>query len=968
MTLARVPTSTYRIQFSLGFRFVDARELIPYLHELGISDLYASPRFRARRGSSHGYDVADPFRVNSELGTDLEFEELAERLKLYRMGLLLDIVPNHMAASSDNRWWLDVLENGPSSRFASYFDIDWHPSVTKAAFLKEQRILLPILGDLFGNVLENQELTLKQDEDGFFIRYFDNRLPLDPKTYPLILEPALKALAAALGAGHSACSEMSRLIGKIELLPSRNSTDAEDVEKRRKQIGPIKSELWRMRQAHPETEKSLDETLHAFNGAKGTSESFDRLDSLLSRQAYRLAFWKLAAEEINYRRFFDISELVGLRVEDPQVFDASHAQIVQLIKDGKVTGLRVDHVDGLYDPVVYLCRLQSAAHGSKSAAPAETACNNGTQRFFVVVEKVLTPGETLRKEWPVSGTTGYDFLNLANGLFIQPEGLQALQRISSRFAGLREEFPEVTYKSRKQVLQELFAGEVNTLAQALGRLAAHDRRACDVPLSELRQAIIEVTACLPVYRTYIRSAEVPESDRRIIEDALQLAARRAPRNVVGPPAFAFLRSVLLLERAASDTAAPSHLEFVMNWQQLTGAVMAKGVEDTAFYRYFTLISLNEVGGNPGGCATSLEEFHSAMQFRQENMPCTLNATSTHDTKRSEDFRARVNVLSEFHERWRKALKTWHGWNYTADHSGSAGLAPDPNDEILFYQTLLGAWPVHEEEIPAFRDRLRDYMLKAVREAKVHTSWLDPNTVYEGRISHLVELLDRPPDENSFLRDCRRFQATLAPFGALNSLAQVLLKITAPGVPDFYQGSELWDFSLVDPDNRRPVDFKHRVEVLEESRRAASANLPELILELLANWPDGRIKFFVTDRALDFRMANPDLFVKGEYIPVEVRGTRKNHICVFARRLEGVWSLTVVPRLVTQFTPAGTFPLGSQAWKGTYLLMPRSFPKDWVDVLTGNVRGAISKNRMRVLYLRDVLGSFPLALLTSPPPA
>jgi (1->4)-alpha-D-glucan 1-alpha-D-glucosylmutase len=938
---------------------VDARELIPYLHELGVTDLYASPRFRARRGSSHGYDVADPFRVNSELGTEKEFEELVERLRRYGMGLLLDIVPNHMAASSDNPWWLDVLENGTSSPYARFFDIDWHPPITKASFLQENRILLPILSDLFGNVLENQDLTLKLDESGFFVRYFDWRLPLDPKTYQPILQLTRESLSAALGAGHPACQEMALLAEAAEALPERLSTEPEQIEKRRHGASNLKHQPWRLGRQYPEVRSEFERTMHAFNGTKGRPESFNRLDRLLAKQVYRLAFWKLAAEEINYRRFFDVSDLVGLRVEDDRVFQARHAQILQLVAENKVTGLRVDHIDGLRDPLEYLRRLQSAV---QERAKGRTRGGD----FFVAVEKILAANEELPKQWPACGTTGYDFLNLLNGVFISPAGFAAMRETYRRFTGCREDFHEISYRSKKQVMEDLFAGEINIHAHALGRLAARDRRARDVPLSELRYALIELTACLPVYRTYIRDSEVRESDREYIHQALREASARTPHFRAGPPAFDFLRMVLVPESPQADAGKEqARLDFVLRWQQFTGAVMAKGVEDTALYLYNPMISLNEVGGDPGGEGTSLEEFHRALKFRQRHMACTLNATSTHDTKRSEDVRARINVLSEFPTLWAKSVQRWHRWNRAYQQKVDGQPAPDLNDEILIYQTLAGTWPLQEEEVPLLGERLKEYLVKSVREAKAHTNWLHPNTKYEDAVTGFVVSLLGPPGRNRFRKDFLRFHQVVARFGALNSLAQMLLKITAPGIPDFYQGTELWDFSVVDPDNRRPVDFKHRLEVLEDLRRKARTNLDSLLAELLAHWQDGRIKFFVADKALDFRKAYPELFRAGGYIPIEVRGKLKSHVCAFARHFERLWCLVVVPRLASRFTPAGKFPTDKEAWKGTALVMPRAAPKVWVNVLTKQTCTTAAGRQGPILPVRNVLKSFPIAMLAGP---
>ena len=956
----RVPVATYRIQFNLGFRFVDARDLVPYLNDLGITDLYASPRFKARRGSSHGYDVADPVRVNSELGTEEEFEELVARLKSYRMGLLLDIVPNHMAASSDNPWWLDLLENGPGSPYASYFDIDWHPAITKAAFLQQNRVLLPILGDLYGNVLENQELTLKQDESGFYVRYFDTRLPLDPKTYRPILEFALKSLPPAMAEDALCRQHLSSLIERLKQLPSRTSGDLGEIDKRRRDIVHIKQDLWHLSQECQAVRSGLDESLNVFNGVRGASDSFNRLDSLLGEQAYRLGYWKLASEEINYRRFFDVTELVGVRVEVPRVFDARHFPVFDLIREGNVTGLRVDHIDGLRDPLVYLQRLQA---GTQPAFKAKL----GTREFFVVVEKILAPGEPLNAAWQVCGATGYEFLNLVNGLFVDPAGLAVLRRTLHQFTGEAEEFPEVSYQSRKQVMRELFAGEINYLAHLLARLAAQDRRARDVPFSELRQAIVEVTACLSVYRTYIRDYQIPEADRKLIEEATLVAARRTPTHVVGPPAFAFLRDVLLQQPGEMEVQTQQgRLDFVLRWQQITGAVMAKGVEDTAFYRYFALISLNEVGGNPGGNGTLVEEFHRAMQRRQQQTRFALSATSTHDTKRSEDVRARMNVLSEFPTRWERGLRDWSKRTRAALAAKNGAATPELRDEVLLYQTLLGAWPFHNEDIPAFRDRIKDYMIKAVREAKMRTSWLEPNAAYEQAITDFTEYLLTQPPDSEVIASLRQFQHAMGPFGALNSLSQTLLKITCPGVPDFYQGSELWDLSLVDPDNRRRVEYNPRLAALDEIRSRASANLTDFVRDVVSNWQDGRIKLFVTRRALEFRRSNPELFSEGEYLPIDVQGRRKDHVCAFARRLGPRWCLVVVPRLMAKISKPGELPADREAWRGTALILPEEAPRSWMDVYTENLCRAQAKNASRILSVREILATFPIALLSPAP--
>lgn len=912
------PAATYRLQFNAGFRFVDGRDLVPYLSDLGITDLYSSPRYKARRGSSHGYDIANPLRVNSELGTEEDFDEMAEKLRHYGMGLLLDTVPNHMAASYENPWWTDVLENGQASAFASYFDIDWRPATNKAVFLQENRVVFPILGDLYGNVLAKGELALKIEDTGIHVRYYDTRLPLDPKSYEAILRRALEQSPGL--------AELAEIAGELERLPDRDDPSAERIVERRRGKERIKERLWRTYHSDAAIKSAVDEALQYFTA------SVDDLDRLLSAQAYRLAYWKIGNEEINYRRFFDINQLVAVRIELPEVFDSRNRKTFELVRRGRVTGLRIDHIDGLWDPLCFLRRLRS-----QLASPD----------LYVVVEKILERDEPLPRDWPVAGTTGYDFLNAVNGLFVHPEGLARLEDIYSRRTGRYLPFAELGYRCTKLVMESLFPGDVKVLARRMGALAARHRQARDIPMAELTAALVEVTACLPVYRTYIHDFEISPRDQRYLDQTLQLARRRTSTEQVSDEAFAFLRSVLLLDPPYYlEDRKREWLDFVMRWQQFTGPVMAKGLEDTACYRHHSLISLNEVGGDPlrDRPPADLDEFHRFNRGRLEEWPDTLNATDTHDTKRGEDARARINVLSEMPEEWDRRLGQWMEWNAPKKATICGALAPSVAEEILLYQTMLAAWPNRAAEEEAFRQRLQEFVVKALREAKQSSSWIAPHEEYERAVVEFVgRILE---DDSPFAADFREFQKRLAPAGARNSLGQLVLKIASPGVPDFYQGTELWQLTLVDPDNRRPVDYKRRAALLESLRRRESEDRIGLVRELAADPLQDEMKLFVTWRALEFRKSQRELFAQGTYLPLETHGALAAHVVAFARHLKDRWAVAVAPRWTTGVTD----------WAGTEIVKPSGAPSEWRDVLTGLIPSS--------WRLRELLQEFPVALLAA----
>jgi (1->4)-alpha-D-glucan 1-alpha-D-glucosylmutase len=905
----RVPRATYRIQFNAGFTFADAKEIVPYLAELGISDIYASPILKARKGSGHGYDVVDASALNPELGSEDDFNALHEELKRRQLGLLLDVVPNHMAASPENAWWMSVLENGEHSRFLHYFDIDWTPVTTRGQTVS--KVLLPILGKPYGEALESQEIQLHFDVDGFFFTYYDKRLPLAPGSYGHVLRDCVESLPR-----EGVASELRELVENDASVPNSRF---------------LKETLWRIYEQDEPFRDALNAAMERINGRAGDAESFNALDALLDAQWYRLAYWRIASEKINYRRFFDVTDLVGVRVENPEVFEARNRRTLELIAEGKVTGLRIDHIDGLYDPIGHMRKLQLRLAGE----PA------GDDRFYIVVEKILEHGEELPREFPVSGTTGYDFLDSVNALFVDANGLEHLDRFYSNFTGVTATFDDICYNRKKQIIHELFSGEMRSLGKQLGAVAMPDRNARDFAPVDLTAALTEVTACMRVYRTYIRDAAVDADDAQSIRTAIAEARRRAGTTIDGR-LFTFLERVLLVDPPPYVAAERENWQaFVMRWQQFTGRVMAKGVEDTAFYNYNRLISLNEVGGNPGrgGDFDGLAEFHARASQMQQQWPHTMNATSTHDTKRSEDVRARINVLSEIAPQWERQVRRWSKMN--APHRANG--IPDSNTELLIYETLIGMWPLDGEELPSVRDRLKQYLEKAVREAKTHTSWIAPNPAYE---ESLLGFADAILSDTAFCEDLVRVQKRVAFYGFVNGLSQVVLKATAPGAPDFYQGTELWDFSLVDPDNRRPIDYASRNAMLKKMKAASEKNSLS-IDTLLRRWHDSRIKMFITWKVLDARSRHAALFRDGSYEPLDAGP----NVVAFVRRHEGDEVIVAVPRLVADLVKPGTFPIGD-VWGDASIAISGS----WRNLFTGEICDGDP------IALRSLFNRFPVAVL------
>ncbi len=1046
------PTSTYRVQLNASFTFADARAVVPYLHDLGIGALYTSPFLGARRGSMHGYDVTDYASVNPEIGSEDDLQALARTLRDREMGLLVDVVPNHMGiADGENAWWQDLLENGRTSPYAGFFDIDWRP-------LKEElrgKMLLPVLGDPYGVVLERGELRLALRDGAFSVHYHETPLPIAPPTYPMILTMALdgaelhspgptadrgrydetpapvannphpnrhpqagarpcaqgeglepvaantspcqgstgeggRGVRALLPYGDPSLLEFQSIITAFERLPPQHETDPDLVAERRREQIVAKRRLAELVAAAPEIAQVLADTLRAINGDPARPESFDPLDRLLDAQSYRLSSFRTAGEEINYRRFFAINDLAAVRQEIPGVFAAAHALTLRLIAAGAVTGLRIDHPDGLWDPSGYFRDLQRAAWlaGQRGGTeepeemidweaidqalgdlwPGQT--DRGAEiaarlPLYVVVEKILEPGEGLPVDWAVQGTVGYEFARLTTGLFVDGEHRRAFDQLYARFTQERRSFAAVAYAAKDLMLRTALASETNVLARALNRISEQNRRTRDFTLSTLRFALREVIVGFPIYRTYIicNGRGVPERDRRAIERAVALAKRRNP--AIEPSVFDFLADVLLLrdDGVLGEEEIAERCYFVMKFQQLTGPVMAKGVEDTAFYMYNRLIALNEVGGDPAAFGTGAAEFHRQNAERARRWPHALLTSSTHDTKRSEDVRARIAVLSELPREWRAAVNRWARINRRHKTRLEGQPAPDRNDEYLFYQTLLGAWPWSGETLDAmFVDRIEAFMLKAARESQVHTSWVNQDAAYEDALRGFVRAVLDTRHRNPFLEDVAALRDQVAHAGAFNALAQQLLKLTAPGVPDIYQGTELWDQSLVDPDNRRPVDYASRLKLLRALNRRKPGS--RLAADLLAAKEDGRIKLCLTSRTLAFRAAHPDLFARGDYQPLAAEGAAAEHIVAFARRLDDEEIIVAVPRLVaTVIGKERRDPVGSEVWGDTRLVLPDVEPGSrYRDVFAGETVETTVGEGGSVLALSAVFARLPFALL------
>jgi (1->4)-alpha-D-glucan 1-alpha-D-glucosylmutase len=922
-----VPRATYRLQFHKGFGFVAAAALAPYLAKLGISHVYASPYLKARPGSLHGYDIVDHRRLNPELGEVADFRAMVAAFQAHGIGQILDFVPNHMGVGgADNRWWQDVLEWGPDSEYAGWFDIDWDPDPHSL----RGKLLVPFLGDQYGAVLESGQLELRfQPDTGDFAvwAYGTHKLPICPLHYERILDqihPRLEQLGDAFSG-----------LPRWHLRVPNGAAE-------------LKAELAQLAREDADARKALDEAVARLNGEPGRLETWRRLDSLIKDQHWRAAHFRVAADDINYRRFFNINELAGLRMELPELFDHAHRLVFELLADGTVDGLRIDHVDGLLDPKTYLMRLRERA----------------PRPFYLVVEKILARHESLPDDWPVEGTTGYEFTNLVLGLLVDPSGEAGFTELYAEFAGASPSFENIVRECKIRIMLNEMASELNVLARDAARIARQNPRTVDFTRNILQRALQEIVACFPVYRTYVDAdAPADDADRRDIDWAIAQARRN--ETDIDSSVFDFLHGLLTTDIVAHPRSGFSRQtvkNFAMRVQQYSGPVMAKGLEDTAFYRYNRFLALNEVGGDPDQFGLSLAAFHKANAQRASRLPHAMLATSTHDTKRGEDVRARLALLSEMPEEWRHQINIWSRILRARIGDVEGTAPPDRNDEYSLYQLLVGAWPAeltgvmqpNADAVGAFLQRIEGAIVKCVREAKIHSTWASPNTSYEAAVLSFARVALDVSRPNAFLDAFLPFQEQIARLGVNNSLVQTALKLTLPGMPDIYQGAEIWDLSLVDPDNRRPVDYRTRQRLLAEVSDPRPGDRANAMAELVRDWRDGRCKLALTLALLADRRARPRLYANGDYEPLSASGAKAEQICAFSRACADDALIVVVSRFPARlaFDPD---------WHDATIAWPRMAERTsgWRDLLTGQV---VERRRGMPLLVADALRGLPLAVL------
>lgn len=967
----RLPWATYRLQLNENFNLKDVLDKVDFFNQLGISDCYLSPIFTTAPGSEHGYNVTDYTKVNPKLGNEESLATLAARLKQLNMGLILDIVPNHMSiADASNKWWYDVLENGPSSEFAHYFDIHWKTSKVVLA----NKLLLPVLGQQYGKVLEDQEIRIEYKEGIFCAFYWDKKLPIAHRTWPIILISLLEKMILQLGERSSISMELESIISALSHLPSLTEKNPQKLKEAQREKEVIKRRLKALYNASEEIREGLNLSLIELNGTKSDPKSFDRLDELMSHQAYRLCFWRVAAEEINYRRFFDVNDLAAIRVEEPEVFCAVHELLYLFIQQGWITGVRVDHVDGLYEPEQYLKDLQDgcrhALQASSNAALKQASEDSmylhdrNALPFYVIVEKILSQKEELL-QWPIQGTTGYEFLNLLNEIFLDANNKQPIYDLYEEFMGISYRMKDLVYTCKKVIMLSNMSSEIYALTFLLDKISEQNRWTQDFTLGNLRHALREVIACFSVYRSYVREGDsevVGESRKHIL---LAIAEAKRRNRSTNSSVFDFIQSVLLLEDPSGlqSTQIKERRTFVMRFQQLTGTIMAKGVEDTAYYRMFPLLSKNEVGNDWSQFGITLDIFHKENQKRLARWPDTLLATSTHDTKRSEDARARLNTISEIPQEWKTAIFRWKELNASRKRVVDEVGLPSFNEEYFLYQELVGSWPLEEMDevqLAAYSVRIQEHMLKALREAKVHTSWVNPNEEYENAVNEFIKSILKL-DNKEFLNEFAQFLKPIKRAGIWNSLSQLLIKMTVPGIPDFYQGSEIFSFNLVDPDNRRLIDYQLRACLLKKLHMEEGSNSIQQIQTMKETLNNGALKLYLMVKVLKFRGSHQDLFARGRYIPLKAGGEKEEHLIAYARCNAETCLVVITSRFFLKLKEIES-PV-DHVWKGSFIELPQEFAEgNYQDLLTGRqveVKNVVNKH---IIEVKDAFAHLPFAVL------
>ncbi len=929
-----IPCATYRLQFCAEFGFVAAQDIISYLNELGISDIYASPIFKAVQGSTHGYDITDPTSLNPELGTKQDFFKLRQLLAEHEMSWLQDIVPNHMAYSSQNSFLMDVLEKGQYSRYINYFDLQWDNHLARA----KKKILAPFLGNWYYQILKNGEIKINYSSSGFNLSYYEIQFPLCIESYLEILQITMQRLKSILDEDDSIVLHLTNLLSLIN-----NLAFIKDLSLREAQAQLIKKTLWRLYSEDSTFHVCLESSLAWINNSETNQQARSLLDKIISAQNYLLSYWKVASLEINYRRFFSINDLICVKMENKQVFQELHKLIFELVKQNTFNGLRIDHLDGLLDPAYYLSFMREELPDT-----------------YLIAEKILQPEEELPRNWPLQGTTGYDFMYYVNSLFCNQDSEAEFKGIYSQFNFCSKDKENPVAENKRMILFRHMSGELENLVNTLYSAIKKHSYARDIPYHSLKKALEEILVHFPVYRTYINNQDCSQDDLSYLQQAFKQAKSSAPLldfELECLKTFIFQKNKDLNPEGKQERD-----HFLLKLQQLTGPLMAKGFEDTYLYTNNLLISLNDVGGDPRDFGISLDKFHNYNQKKIQHWPYSLNASATHDTKRGEDIRARLNVLSEMPQEWEKHLRLWQRKNAVYKHRIGDKDIPDGNEEYFLYQTLLGAFPFEESEFSDFCQRIKDYLIKALREAKINTSWLEPDLEYEKCcLTFLNSILIQSGNED-FLSIFLPFQKKVAFYGIFNSLSQTLLKITSPGIPDMYQGCELWDLNLVDPDNRRAVSYQKRKEFLEDIQNKWEKDPTKLCQELLAVKENGMIKLFTLQKALQTRKENKKLFLEDKYLPLQIKGPHKEKVVAFARSQNQNWILVIAPRFYSHLVQKGQSPIGRDIWLDTEIILPETSPKNWKSIFCTSVHQIQER-----LFVGDVLNNFPVGLLMSSNP-